>query len=171
MKRMIFAATILVFVLAAAGCIAMTGNPVPVASPPPSAPKGTPVSFGGSAIAIGFKADEISTSSPEAKALFIKGLTALSQYAQYNESLAYFDQAIAIDRTFSEAWVAKGVALHNLKRYADAEGCYDRALAINPQDAGTWHLRGMAFRDEGWPEEAAECDRKAAELDPRYAAG
>ena len=83
-------------------------------------------------MAIAFKIDEISTSSPEAKDMFIKGLTYSTQYAQYNESLSYFDAALVIDPGFIEAWVAKGVALHNLKRYDEAIKNYDKALAINP---------------------------------------
>jgi hypothetical protein len=137
-----------------------------VIGPHPEIANSSYVSSGGTAIAIAFKADEISTTSPEAKELFIKGLTYSTQYARYNESLEFFDAALAIDRNFSEAWVAKGVALHNMKRYDEAIGNYDRALAINPGDAGTWHLKGITFRDWGKPEEAAACDRQAAELDP-----
>ena len=133
---------------------------------------GEPVSnYGGSGIVISFQSDGISTSYPEAKDLFIKGLTNLTQYGQYNESLHYFDAALAIDPGFTEAWIAKGVALHNLKRYDEAITCYDHAMEISPDDAGTWHLKGMAFRDWGKVEEAAECNRKAAGLDPRYGNG
>lgn len=151
------------------GCISTTISPPPLSGPPPVIPGGPVTDYGGSAIAISFKNDEISTSSPEAKELFTRGLANLTQYGQYNESLHYFDAALAIDPDFTEAWIAKGVALHNLKRYDAAIACYNKSLEIlDPPDAGTWHLKGMAFRDWGKYEEAAECNRRAAELDPRY---
>jgi len=154
------------------GCISTTISPPPRPGPPPAIPGGSVTDYGGSAIAISFKNDEISTSSPEAKELFTRGLTNLTQYGQYNESLHYFDAAIAIDPDFTEAWIAKGVALHNLKRYDSAIISYDQSLELSgPPDAGTWHLKGMAFRDWGKNEEAAECNRRAAELDPRYGNG
>jgi len=139
----------------------MTGS-LPAALGDPS------VHSGGSALAIAFKADEISTTSPDAKDLFLKGPTYSTQYARYNESLAFFDAALAIDQDFTEAWVARGVALHNMKRYDEAIKNYDKALAINPNDAGTWSVKAITLRDWGKPEVAAECYRRAAEIDPRY---
>ncbi len=154
------------------GCISTTTRSPPLSGPPPVIPGGPVTDYGGSAIAISFKTDEISTSSPEAKELFIRGLTNLTQYGRYNESLTYFDAALAIDPDFTEAWIAEGVALHNLKRYDAAIACYNKSLEIlGSPDAGTWHLKGMAFRDWGRNEEAAECNRRAAELDPRYGNG
>jgi tetratricopeptide (TPR) repeat protein len=165
---MIFISILFVSLVLAAGCL----SPVATLSPGSGAPLGTPaVSFvpgGGSALAIAFKTDEISTASPEAKELFLKGLTYSTQYARYNESLSFFDAALAIDRNFTGAWVARGVALHNMKRYDEAIKNYDMALAINPDDAGTWSVKAITLGDWGKSEEAAECNRRAAELDPRY---
>ena len=138
-----------------------------MSGPSPEVPEGSQVVYGGRSIALSFNKDELSTSSPEAKELFIKGLTYSTQYARYNESLGYFDAALAIDRNFTEAWVAKGVALHNMHRYDEAIEHYDKALALSPGDAGIWSLKGMTLYDEGKFEQAAECERRAAELDPR----
>jgi len=76
--------------------------------------------------------------------LFVKGLTASTQYARYNESLDYFDQALRIDPNFTEAWYAKGVALHNMMRYDEAMQCYNRALAIDPGNAVVVSLKEAA---------------------------
>ncbi len=168
MKWMIFFSILLISTVITQGCVLQTENSLPVIGPPPTIASRPLDNSGGTAIAIAFKTDEISTSSSEAKDLFIKGLTYSTQYARYNESLAFFDAALAIDSNFTEAWVAKGVALHNLKRYDDAIGNYDRALAIDPNDAGTWSVKAITLGDMGKPEEAAECKRRAAELDPRY---
>lgn len=168
MRRMIFLSIRFVFLTLVAGCTSQTPNPPLINGPQPPAPGDPSIHSGGSALAVAFKTDEISTTSPEAKDLFNKGLTYSTQYARYNESLAFFDAALAIDRNFSEAWIAKGVALHNMKRYDEAIKNYDRALEINPRDAGTWSVKAITLRDWGKPEEAAECNRQAAELDPRY---
>jgi tetratricopeptide (TPR) repeat protein len=163
-----FFALFLIFTCLTGGCFVPAGNPSQPVSPLPGISSESYVNSGGTALAIAFKADEISTTSPEAKELFFTGLSHSTQYARYNESLHYFDEALVLDRNFSEAWVAKAVALHNLKRFDEAVSCYDRALEISAGDAGTWHLKGITLRDYGKAGESAECFRKAAELDPRY---
>jgi tetratricopeptide (TPR) repeat protein len=171
MRLVLFISILLVVTCLTCGCVSHTINSPSIPGPSPAVPGEGITNYGGSSIAIAFKSDEILTVSPEAKELFIKGLTNLTQYGQYNESLHYFDAALSIDPGFTEAWIAKGVALHNMKRYNEAITCYDKVLEIRPDDAGTWHLKGMAFRDWGKYEEAAECNRKAAGLDPRYGNG
>lgn len=168
MRGMMFIGILLVLTLVSSGCISATGNQTSFPPPPGAGPVGSLVNSGGTAVAIAVSADEITTPYPEAKDLFIKGLTVSTQYAHYNESLAYFDQALGIDPDFAEAWYAKGVALHNLKRYDEAIQCYDRALTLNPRNAAVWSLKGTALADEGHHPETAECFRKASEIDPHY---
>jgi tetratricopeptide (TPR) repeat protein len=151
-----------------AGCVSPGPDTSRMTAPQPPAPGDPSSRSGGSALAVAFRADEIPTTFPGAKERFLTGLEYSTQYARYNDSLEYFDAALAIDRNFSEAWTARGVALHNLKRYDEAVQDYNRALAIDPRDAGTWSLKAIALRAMGKPAEAAECDRMAAGLDPRY---
>jgi tetratricopeptide (TPR) repeat protein len=166
MRWMFFINVLVVSLALATGCISKVPSPSP--QTPPGASCESFVPPDGSALAIAFKSDEITTFSPEAKELFIKGLTYSTQYARYNESLAFFDAALAIDQDFTEAWVAKGVVLHNMKRYDEAIENYDKALAINPDDAGTWSVKAITLMAWGKPEEAAECNQKASKIDPRY---
>jgi len=168
MRRMIFISILFVALILATGCISPDAGPSLATSPPPDPSNRSFVNTGGSSIAIAFKTDELSTTSPEAKEQFIKGLTYSTQYARYNDSLAFFDAALAIDQNFSEAWIAKGVALHDTKRYDEAIKNYDKALEINPDAAAVWSLKAVTFRDWGKPIEAAEASRRAAELDPVY---
>lgn len=163
---MVFICVLFVSLILVTGCMYQDAGPLPATSPQPGTSNGSFVSPGGSSIALAFKTDEISTTSPEAEEQFIKGLTYSTQYARYNDSLAFFDAALAIDRNFSQAWIAKGVALHNMKRYDEAIEHYDRALEINPDDAGAWSVKAISLRDAGRPAEAAEASRKAAGLDP-----
>jgi len=165
---MIFISILFVSLILATGCISQDAGPLLATSSPPGASSGSFVPPGGSSIAIAFKTDEISTTSPEAKEQFIKGLTYSTQYARYNESLAFFDAALAIDRNFSHAWIAKGVALHNMKRYDEAIKNYDKALEINPDDAGAWSVKCITLRDSGKTAEAAECNQRAGEYDAGY---
>ncbi len=171
MRGLIVFGILLIAIAITGGCIFQTENPVPLINPPPSISIEPDVHTGGTALAIAFKGDEISTKSPEAKERFIKGLTYMGQYARYNESLEYFDVALAIDQNFSEAWLAKAVAYHNMKQYDDAIRCYDKALELSPGDAGTWSLKAVTLRDSGKVNESAECFRRANELDPRYGNG
>ncbi|MFA5295700.1 MAG: tetratricopeptide repeat protein [Methanoregulaceae archaeon] len=133
--------------------------------PPPESPawsSGSPV------IGMAVSTDEISTSSPEARDLLIGGLTIASRNNQFAAAIPYYDQALAIDPDFPEAWMAKGVALHNLGSYAEAVSCLDRALAIDPGNPAAWSLKGIILDSWGRPDEAAACYRKAGDLDSRY---
>ncbi len=168
MRQMFFISIVFVSLCLVAGCISPPSNPPLMTSPSPQNPGEQSVHFGGSALAIAFKTDKISTTSPVAKEQFIKGLVCSTQNARYNESLAFFDAALAIDQNFSEAWIARGVSLHNMKRYDEAIQNYDRALEINPGDAGAWSVKAITLRNWEKPEEAAVCERRAAQLDPGY---
>ncbi len=171
MRGLIVFGILLIAIAITGGCIFQTENSVPLTNPPPSISSEPDVHTGGSALAIAFKGDEISTKSPEAREQFITGLTYLTQYARYNESLEFFDAALAIDQNFSEAWLAKAVAFHNMKQYDDAIRCYNKALELSPGDAGTWSLKAVTLRDSSKANESAECFRRAGELDPRYGNG
>jgi tetratricopeptide (TPR) repeat protein len=152
MRWMFFTSIFLVLVLFASGCTGGTGDQT-VPPPPPGTGPDSAYTWSGRSIALAVSTDGISTSSPEARELFIEGLTASTQYARYNESLEYFDQALRIDPNFSEAWYAKGVALHNMMRYNEAIQCYNRALAIDPGNAVVVSLKKAAGVDwERWNE-------------------
>ena len=146
MRRMVRISIFLVLVLLASGCIGGTGDQT-VLPPPPGTGPDSAYTWSGRSIALAVSTDGISTPFPEAKELFIKGLTASTQYARYNESLEYFDQALMIDQNFSEAWYAKGVALHNMMRYDEAIHCYNRSLAIDPGNAAVLSMKKAAQVD------------------------
>jgi tetratricopeptide (TPR) repeat protein len=167
MRWLVFLGILVLFASLCGGCIVEDKNSLP-RNQSPADPTGSAVNSGGTAMAVAFKGDEISTTSPAARERFLTGLTYSTQYARYNESLKYFDEALAIDPDFSDAWVAKAVALHNMQRFEEAILCYNRALIISPGDAGIWHLKGVTLHDSGNTEESAACYRRAAELDPRY---
>ena len=146
MRGMVWISIFLVLALLASGCIGGAGDQTVLPPLPGTGPDSTYAGSGGK-IALAVSTDGISTSSPQAREWFFKGLTASTQYARYNESLDYFDQALRIDPNFTEAWYAKGVALHNMMRYDEAIHCYNRALAIDPGNAVVVSLKKAAQVD------------------------
>jgi len=154
-----------------AGCFSPAGVVAPMANNPPPVPVESSLRTGGSALAIAFDEGEIADTPAEAKEQFLKGLNCLSRYGEYNDSLEYFDAALAIDGNFTAAWLAEGVALHNLQRYDEAIACYDHALAITPLDPSVWNLKAATLTAAGRQDEAAACRERARELDPRYGSG
>ncbi|HWS22501.1 MAG TPA: tetratricopeptide repeat protein [Methanoregula sp.] len=137
---------LLALVLITSGCIRGTGDKTLTPPLPGTGPESA-YAGSGERIALAVSTDRISTSSPEARELFIKGLTASTQYARYNDSLEYFDHALMLDQNFTEAWYAKGVALHNMMRYDEAIQCYTRALAIDPGNSVVVSLKKAAQAD------------------------
>jgi tetratricopeptide (TPR) repeat protein len=176
MKETFFVFTVVLLFLAVgiSGCTQLTagsetkeggvnGLPVPVV--------GDKVAVGatGTIISIAVKADEITTPYPDAKEFFLEGLNSNSQENQFEKAIECYDKALEIDPEFSEAWFAKGVALHNMQRYNEAIECYDSALALNSQNAAIWAVKGTTLEELGRSDEAAECYGIAAEMDPLYA--
>jgi tetratricopeptide (TPR) repeat protein len=149
----------LVLVLLTSGCTGVTGDQT-IPPPPPGTGPDSAYAWSGRSIALAVSTDGISTSSPEAREWFFKGLTASTQYARYNESLDYFDQALRIDPDFTEAWYAKGVALHNMMRYDEAIQCYNRALVIDPGNATVMSLKKAAQGDRDRRNESIQATEK-----------
>ena len=78
MRRVFFMGILLVLVLLASGCTGRTGDQTPPPPPPGTGPDSA-YTWSGRSIALAVSTDGISTSSPEARELFIKGLTASTQ--------------------------------------------------------------------------------------------
>jgi hypothetical protein len=121
----------LMVLVVAAGCISPAGEGVSPRDTVPATPPGADVSPG-SAIAVAFRSDGINTTHPEARDWFIRGLTISARGNQYEDAIACYDNALAVDPAMGEALLARGVALHNLGRYEEAADSYDRALVLNP---------------------------------------
>ncbi|WML67145.1 MAG: hypothetical protein METHP_00634 [Methanoregula sp. SKADARSKE-2] len=164
MRSAPFLVTFLILVsLIAAGCLFWEEIALAVSIPAPITGEGS-YQYGGTAVAISVKSEDVSTHSPLAQILFFKALALSTQYAEYNESIPYFDKALTVDENFTVAWVGRGVTFHNLHRYAEAVSSYDRALALNGSDATVWQLKGITLNDMGEESEAAECTRSAVAL-------
>jgi predicted O-linked N-acetylglucosamine transferase (SPINDLY family) len=70
---------------------------------------------------------------------------AFFELKRFEEAIALYDKALAIDPNYAEALCNKGNALDELKRYEEAIACYEQALSINSNidwAPGVWmHLK------------------------------
>jgi tetratricopeptide (TPR) repeat protein len=95
---------------------------------------------------------------------------ALCQTEQYEEAIAAFDKAIALDSCYCQAWNNRGNALSGLKRQAMALASYDRAVALNPDYHQAWFNRGLLLAEMQAYGNALESYERAIAIhpDPRY---
>ena len=63
---------------------------------------------------------------------------------RYEEAVAAYDHAIAIDPSYVRAWSNRGLSLSLLNRTAESEDSFSRALAINSQDMETLYYQALS---------------------------
>src|SRR5690606_14945636 len=83
---------------------------------------------------------------------------------EYQEAIASYDRAIALDGYNPNIWYNKGLALSSLGRYEEALYCYHRGSNLQPFDPDLWIARGSALSGLGRHEEALESYSRAAEF-------
>jgi tetratricopeptide (TPR) repeat protein len=77
-------------------------------------------------------------------------------------------EALALNRSKSCSWFAKGNDLLNSTRYEEAIKCYEQAIILDPQNALAWNGKGAAIASMGRYDEAMECFEKAIEIDGEF---
>ena len=61
--------------------------------------------------------------------------TRLSEIIQAHDSraaIANYDKAIELNPSYTDAWIRKGITLHNDKEYYEAEVCLNEAVRLSP---------------------------------------
>ncbi|MCK4735969.1 MAG: tetratricopeptide repeat protein, partial [Methanophagales archaeon] len=86
-----------------------------------------------------------------------------------NESLKYYDKAIAINPQYAEAWGGKGVILGKLGRNEESLAASNKAIEINPQLAEAWNNKGIVLDDMSKEKEALAAYDKALAINPQFA--
>jgi tetratricopeptide (TPR) repeat protein len=104
----------------------------------------------------------------EAREFYNKGL-ALVNLGKYEEAINCYNEAIAIDPKFAEAWANKGSALGNLNRYEEEIECYDKTIEINPKIVEAWFNKGVVLENLSRYKEAIDCLNEAIRLNPKFA--
>jgi predicted O-linked N-acetylglucosamine transferase (SPINDLY family) len=88
---------------------------------------------------------------------------ALYELKQYDESLACYKKAIAINPDLTEAWLGYGNAFYRLERYAEALTAYEKTLTLDPNCAMAHGNRGNILLSLKRNAEALDsCDRAIA---------
>jgi len=77
-----------------------------------------------------------------AKEYYLMGNECIIQANDSRAALANYDKAIELDPLFVDAWVRKGVTLHNDNNYHDAEACFNQAVKLSPRLFKTVYNRG-----------------------------
>jgi len=97
-----------------------------------------------------------------------RGVT-YGRMGRYEESLADFDRAIALDP--DKAWyiASRGETYRQMGRNEEALADFDRAMGLDPDDASYIAGRGWTYRQMGRNEEALADFDRAMELKPDYA--
>ena len=95
-----------------------------------------------------------------------KGIS-LAALDRYEEAIACYDKALAIDPRNAKVWSNKGVSLADLGRHMEAMDCYNKALTLDIRLAGLWANKGNSLVALGHYEEAIASYDKALAIDPR----
>lgn len=109
----------------------------------------------------------IGTQSPQKAAEFLKQANSLLDARRYQDAIAAFDQAIAIEQNIPEAWINRGNALTSLQLYKEAIASYDRALALRPDKDVAWYNRGNALTSLRLYKDAIVAYDRAIALQPK----
>ena len=103
----------------------------------------------------------------EKEALFIKGLY-FSATNKKEYAIQYFDQCIAIQYSFMEAYREKAIALYDLKKYNDAILVLTKAVTLkNNYDEGYYYL-GKCFEKINNTQAAIEAYQKTLMYNPEF---
>ena len=99
---------------------------------------------------------------------YIEGIRSLDA-GDNTKALAIFDQVLASNPNYANAWDAKADALVALKRNSEAIKAYDRATTIEPEDYASWYKKGNALRRSKLYPEALQSYQKAINLSGGFA--
>ncbi len=85
---------------------------------------------------------------------------------KYDDAIAHYDKAIALDPNHAAAYTKRAVA-YAIKGDLDrAISDLDKAITLNPNDATAYTIRGNAYYVKGDHDRAIADYRKALEINP-----
>jgi len=96
--------------------------------------------------------------------------TVLDEQKKYDEAIAQYQRAIALDPKDAVAYNNWGIALYEQKKSDDAVAKYQKAIELDPKLADAYNGWGVALKELGRYDEAIAKYQKAIELDPKGAA-
>ncbi len=108
-----------------------------------------------------------SKAKAEKEAYFIKGL----YYSFNNEkekAIPFFDKCIALNYTFMNAYMEKGLALYDLKKYQLAADILEKAVTIQNNFSQGYYYLGQCYEKLNRTNEAIDAYNTAIIRDPEY---
>jgi tetratricopeptide (TPR) repeat protein len=87
----------------------------------------------------------------------------------YDDAVAYFTSAMAMDPNYSEYYNERGNVLLNMERLDDALNDYLKAVELSPPYAEVWTNLGQCYRLMGRMTEAIDAYSHALDIDPHQA--
>ena len=108
-------------------------------------------------------------SNPQTASTHFNTANVLFELQRYEEALASYDRALALQPDFAQALSNRGNVLFELQRYEEALASYDGALALQPDFAQALSNRGnVLFELKRYEEALTSCDRAVA-IQPDFA--
>jgi len=104
----------------------------------------------------------------EASNLWTARGNALSGLRRYDEALAAYDRALAIEPELVEALLHRGNCLREMERYDEAIDAYHRVLSLKTDLAPAWFACGALFAKQFRHKEAATAYAQALKIDQQY---
>ncbi len=93
----------------------------------------------------------------------------LYQRGEYEQAIAYYDEAIDIDSNVAQTYFLRGLAKGENEQHEDAIADFDKAIKINPDSAESYHWRGIAKFQLRQHEDAITDFDKAININPNNA--
>lgn len=101
------------------------------------------------------------------EALFIKGLY-YSTTGDKNKAIAIFDQCLALNYSFMEAYREKAIALYDLGKYKEAIASLDKATTLQNNFDEGYYYKGRCYEKLNDIPKAIEAYQMALMYDPNY---
>ncbi|MDO8637611.1 MAG: tetratricopeptide repeat protein, partial [Dehalococcoidia bacterium] len=92
----------------------------------------------------------------------------LANAGKYDEAIAEYTKAIAIDPKYANAYANRGIAYNNKKQYDMAIIDLSKAIELDTKNADAWNNKGVALQKLGRPAEAIEYYNGALQIDPSH---
>jgi len=85
--------------------------------------------------------------SGDALSYYKRGIERRRQH-EYDQAIAFFDEAIRLDPTFAEAYLGRGSSWNSKKEYEKAIDDFNEAIRLDPDQAYPFNGRGIAWHDK-----------------------
>ena len=104
-----------------------------------------------------------------AKEYYQMGNDCVTQAHDPRAALANYDKALELNPRYTDAWVRKGITLHNEHLFHEAEACFNEAVRLSPRLFKTVYNRGKNRMQLGHYEGAAADFDHATAIKPEHA--